>query len=43
MLELNLNKFIDETRYPLASVKSFLQNGKRNLKLCVEKNGHETD
>lgn len=32
-----------ETRYPLASVKSFLQNGKRNLKLCVEKNGHETD
>lgn len=32
-----------ETRYPLASVKSFLQNGKRNLKLCVERNGHETD
>lgn len=26
-----------ETRYPVKSIKSFLQNGKRNLKLCMEK------
>lgn len=27
----------DETGYNLKSVKSFLQNGKRNLKICIEK------
>lgn len=28
---------VDETGYNLKSVKSFLQNGKRNLKICIEK------
>ncbi len=28
-----------ETGYDLGQVKSFIQNGKRNLKLCMEKNG----
>ena len=28
-----------ETGYELGQVKSFIQNGKRNLKLCMEKNG----
>jgi RNA polymerase sigma-70 factor (ECF subfamily) len=33
---------VDETKYHLKSVKSYIQNGKRNLKICVEnklKNG----
>lgn len=31
---------VAETLYPLQSVKSFLQNGRRNLKICMEgKNG----
>lgn len=32
-----------ETVYPLKRVKSYIQNGKRNLKICIEKNHHETD
>lgn len=28
-----------ETGYELGQVKSFIQNGKRNLKLCMERNG----
>lgn len=28
----------DATQYSLKSVKSYIQNGKRNLKLCLEKN-----
>jgi RNA polymerase sigma factor (sigma-70 family) len=28
-----------ETGFELRSVKSFIQNGKRNLRLCMEKNG----
>lgn len=32
-----------ETLYPLGSVKSYLQNGKRNLKICMEKHWDEVD
>lgn len=32
-----------ETLYPLKSVKSYLQNARRNLKLCMEKRKYETD
>lgn len=32
-----------ETLYPLKSVKSLLQNGKRNLKICLERGNNETD
>lgn len=28
---------VDETGYNLKSVKSYIQNGKRNLKICIEK------
>lgn len=28
---------VDETGYHLKSVKSYIQNGKRNLKICIEK------
>ncbi len=28
----------EDTQYELKSVKSFIQNGKRNLKICIEKN-----
>lgn len=31
----------DGTGYELSKVKSYIQNGKRNLKLCIEKNGGE--
>ena len=30
---------VDETNYNLKSVKSYIQNGKRNLKICMEKQG----
>lgn len=29
----------DETGYDIKQVKSYIQNGKRNLKICIEKNG----
>lgn len=29
----------DETTYELKKVKSYIQNGKRNLKICLERNG----
>ena len=29
----------DELSFELNKVKSFIQNGKRNLKICMEKNG----
>lgn len=32
-----------ETLYPLRSVKSYLQNARRNLKLCMERGKDETD
>ena len=31
----------DITGYDLNKVKSYIQNGKRNLKICIEKNGEE--
>ncbi len=31
------------TRYQLKSVKSYIQNGKRNLKICIDKGNHEID
>lgn len=31
-------EIVDETGYNLKSVKSYIQNGKRNLKICIEKN-----
>ncbi len=31
------------TRYQLKSVKSHIQNGKRNLKICMDKGNDETD
>lgn len=32
---------VDETGFHLKSVKSYIQNGKRNLKICIEKNVKE--
>ena len=29
----------DTTKYELKKVKSYIQNGKRNLKICMEENG----
>ena len=31
-------EIVDETGFHLKSVKSYIQNGKRNLKICIEKN-----
>lgn len=31
-------EIVDQTGYNLKSVKSYIQNGKRNLKICIEKN-----
>ena len=31
----------DETGYDMLKVKSYIQNGKRNLKICIEKNSGE--
>lgn len=31
----------DNTGYDLSKVKSYIQNGKRNLKICIEKNSGE--
>lgn len=36
--ELSYAEIVDTTGYQLKSVKSYIQNGKRNLKICVEKN-----
>lgn len=38
--EKSYQEIAGETGYTLNEVKSFIQNGKRNLKICVEKN-HE--
>lgn len=41
-LEQRCYKDIAElTGYPLSKVKSHIQNGKRNLKICMEKSKHE--
>jgi RNA polymerase sigma-70 factor (ECF subfamily) len=34
---LSYADIVDATGYPLTKVKSYIQNGKRNLKMCVEK------
>lgn len=34
---------VAETMYPLNGVKSYLQNAKRNLKICMEGSGDETN
>jgi RNA polymerase sigma factor (sigma-70 family) len=31
-------EIVDQTGYSLSEVKSYIQNGKRNLKICLEKN-----
>lgn len=36
--ELSYADIVDKTGYPLNKVKSYIQNGKRNLKICIEKN-----
>ncbi len=35
--ELSYAEIVDTTGYQLKSVKSYIQNGKRNLKICIEK------
>ena len=37
MEELSYAEIVDATGYQLKSVKSYIQNGKRNLKICIEK------
>lgn len=37
MEELSYAEIVDSTGYQLKSVKSYIQNGKRNLKICIEK------
>lgn len=37
MEEMSYADIVDETGYQLSKVKSYIQNGKRNLKICMEK------
>lgn len=37
MEEMSYLDIVDKTGYSLNNVKSFIQNGKRNLKICIEK------
>lgn len=37
--ELCYQEIVDSTSYELKKVKSYIQNGKRNLKICMEENG----
>jgi len=39
MEEKSYAEIVDITSYHLKSVKSYIQNGKRNLKICMEKQG----
>lgn len=39
--EKSYNEVSDITGYSLSKVKSYIQNGKRNLKLILEKNGYK--
>ena len=32
-------QIVDKTQHPLNKVKSYIQNGKRNLKNCIENTG----
>ncbi len=36
MDEMSYADIVDDTGYQLKSVKSYIQNGKRNLKICIE-------
>jgi RNA polymerase sigma-70 factor (ECF subfamily) len=38
MEEMSYTDIADTTEYNLKQVKSYIQNGKRNLKICIEKN-----
>lgn len=38
MEEKSYAEIVESTGYQLKSVKSYIQNGKRNLKICIEKN-----
>jgi RNA polymerase sigma-70 factor (ECF subfamily) len=38
MEEMSYAEIVDATDYNLNQVKSYIQNGKRNLKICIEKN-----
>ena len=38
MDEMSYADIVESTGYSLKSVKSYIQNGKRNLKICIEKN-----
>jgi len=38
MDEMSYAEIVELTGYSLKSVKSYIQNGKRNLKICIEKN-----
>ena len=38
MEEMSYADIVDKTEYSLKQVKSYIQNGKRNLKICIEKN-----
>jgi RNA polymerase sigma-70 factor (ECF subfamily) len=38
MDELSYADIVESTGYSLKHVKSYIQNGKRNLKICIEKN-----
>jgi len=38
MEEMSYADIVDGTEYNLKQVKSYIQNGKRNLKICIEKN-----
>jgi RNA polymerase sigma-70 factor (ECF subfamily) len=39
MEEMSYQDIVDREGYTLHQVKSYIQNGKRNLKICIEKNG----
>jgi RNA polymerase sigma-70 factor (ECF subfamily) len=38
MEEMSYQDIVDNDGYTVKQVKSYIQNGKRNLKICIEKN-----
>ena len=40
--EKSYNEIVEITGYSINEVKSFIQNGKRNLKIKLEKNSEES-
>jgi RNA polymerase sigma-70 factor (ECF subfamily) len=38
MEEMSYQDIVDNEGYTMSQVKSYIQNGKRNLKICIEKN-----